>query len=130
MGDSGSVPLGFALGSLLGLGVLQDLLALPVACMVLSVFLVDSTLTLFKRVINRERWYTAHRKHVYQRLIAQGWPHSRVLFVYQAINIIVVVPAIALAMMYPEHAWPIAGFLALLLTAGWYAASLRLEVRT
>jgi Fuc2NAc and GlcNAc transferase len=129
MGDSGSVPLGFALGSLLWLGVLLDLVAVPVACMVLSVFLVDSTLTLFKRVINGERWYTAHRKHVYQRLIAQGWPHSRVLLLYQAINIIVVVPAITLATMYPEYAWLLAGLTALSLTAGWYAASLRLEVR-
>jgi Fuc2NAc and GlcNAc transferase len=130
MGDAGSVPLGFALGALLCLGVVRGLISLPVGLMVLSVFLVDSTLTLLKRVIEGERWYTAHRKHVYQRLIAQGWPHSRVLLLYQAINIIVVTPAIVLAMMYPEHAWPIAGLLTLLLTAGWYAASLRLEVRT
>jgi Fuc2NAc and GlcNAc transferase len=130
MGDAGSVPLGFALGSLLLLGVARGSLALPVALMVLAVFLVDSTMTLFRRVIRGERWYTPHRKHVYQRLIAQGWPHSRVLLLYQAINIIAVLPAIMLAMMYPEYAWATAGSLAVLLAAGWYAASLRLEVRT
>jgi UDP-N-acetylmuramyl pentapeptide phosphotransferase/UDP-N-acetylglucosamine-1-phosphate transferase len=129
MGDSGSVPLGFALGGLLLLGVLRDALVPAVAAMALSVFLVDSTLTLIRRVIRGERWYTAHRKHVYQRLIAEGWPHSRVLLLYQAINITIVVPAIVLATMYPQHAWPIAGLLALLLAAGWYVASLRLEVR-
>ena len=51
------------------------------------------------------------------------------LLLYQAINIIVVVPAITLATMYPEYAWLLAGLTALSLTAGWYAASLRLEVR-
>ena len=129
MGDSGSVPLGFVLGSLLLLGVVRDALQPAVAAMVLAVFLTDSTLTLIQRVIRGERWYTAHRKHVYQRLITIGWPHSRVLLLYQAINITIVVPAIALATMYPQHAWPIAGLLALLLAAGWYVASLRLEVR-
>ncbi len=130
MGDSGSVPVGFALGSLLLIGVVRGSVNLPVASLVLAVFLVDSSLTLIQRVIRGERWYTAHRKHVYQRLIAKGWPHSRVLLLYQAINIILVMPAIVLAMMYPEYAWHVAGITVLLLMAGWYSASLRLEVRT
>lgn len=132
MGDAGSVPLGFALGGLLVLALRDSVMTLPVALLVLSVFLVDSSLTLLGRVIRGERWYTPHKLHVYQRLIAHGWPHSRVLLLYQAINIVVVVPALALAHTYPEHAWPIAVFVALMMSAGWYAASLklRLEMRT
>lgn len=129
MGDSGSVPLGFGLAALIGLGISQGALSLPVGLMVLGVFLVDSGLTLLKRVFQGERWYTAHKQHVYQRLIAQGWPHSRVLLLYQAINMFLVAPVILLARMYPNLAWTLAGVMFLLLTTGWYLASLRLEVR-
>lgn len=129
MGDSGSVPLGFAFAALVGLGVSQDALSLAAGVLVLSVFLIDSSLTLLKRVFRGERWYTAHKQHVYQRLIDQGWSHSRVLLLYQATNLIVVAPVILLARTYPDLACVLAGATFLLLTTGWYAASLRLEVR-
>jgi UDP-N-acetylmuramyl pentapeptide phosphotransferase/UDP-N-acetylglucosamine-1-phosphate transferase len=129
MGDAGSVPLGFALGCLLLLSMAQSVLTLPVAALVLSVFLVDSGLTLMRRVIRQERWYTPHKQHVYQRLIAHGWPHGRVLLLYQAINLVVVTPALVLASVYPEHAWPIAVVVVLLMSAGWGVVSRELEMR-
>jgi Fuc2NAc and GlcNAc transferase len=129
MGDSGSVPLGFAIAALLVLGLIRDAISFPQAITVLAVFLIDSSLTLFNRVIRGERWYTAHKQHVYQRLIGQGWPHSRVLLLYQAVNIVFVVPVVMLAMLYPEYAWPLTGSIFLLLTAGWYIASHKLEVQ-
>ena len=70
----------------------------------MSVFIVDATLTLLSRAFRGERWYTAHAQHVYQRLIAQGWSHRRVLMVYQAINVMLVLPAIVLAEIYPQYA--------------------------
>jgi Fuc2NAc and GlcNAc transferase len=129
MGDAGSVPLGFLIAALMVLGMERGVLNLPLCLLVLAVFLVDSSLTLLNRVIRGEQWYTAHKQHMYQRLIAQGWPHSRVLLLYQAINLVVVAPAVMLALMYPENAWVVTGALFLLMTTGWYAASLRLGVR-
>ena len=129
MGDSGSVPLGFAIAALITLGISRDLFGLPLAMLVLAVFLVDSSLTLFSRAIRGERWYTAHRQHMYQRLIGQGWTHSRVLFLYQAVNIILIIPVVMLVMMYPEQAWLLAGSVFLLLITGWYLASLKFGVR-
>ncbi len=129
MGDSGSVPLGFALSSLMVLGLTGDVLSLPLALLVLSVFLTDSTLTLLGRAIRGEQWYTAHKQHYYQRLIAQGWPHSRVLMLYQAVNLVLVVPVAILVRMYSEYAWPLTGMLYLLLISGWYLASPRLGMR-
>ncbi|NIN59519.1 MAG: hypothetical protein GTN86_00340 [Xanthomonadales bacterium] len=129
LGDAGSVPLGFGLGALLLLGVRAGALEPMVAFAILSLFLVDSTLTLLVRVIRGERWYTAHKQHLYQRLIAHGWTHGRVLALYQAVNMLVVTPAIVLALMYPKYAWPITGLLALVLAAAWRIASLRLEVQ-
>jgi hypothetical protein len=32
-----------------------------------SFFFLDTTFTLFRRLIRREKWYQAHRSHFYQR---------------------------------------------------------------
>lgn len=129
MGDSGSVPIGFCLAALLLAGNLSGAIGIPESFLLLLLFLIDSGLTLLSRVIRGERWYTAHKEHIYQRLIGYGWSHSRVLLLYQAINIVLVVPALMLARMYPDLAWTIAGLMFLLASTGWYLASLRLGVR-
>ena len=130
MGDAGSVPLGFALGGLIILGLMTSSLSLPVAILALSVFFVDNSLTLAKRVFRGERWYTPHSQHVYQRLIAQGWSHSRVLWVYQAVNLVVVVPAIVLVEEVPAQAWLVTIAVISVMSAGWFVASSRLEMRS
>ena len=130
MGDAGSVPVGFMLGALILIGGMTSSLPLPLAVLALSVFLVDSSLTLSRRVIRGERWYTPHAQHIYQRLIAQGWSHSRVLRAYQALNLVVVVPAIVLAEKLPAQAWLITGVVLSVMTAGWLVASSRLEMRS
>ena len=91
MGDVGSLVLGFAVASLLVYGVGSGAFELPVGLMVSALFLVDATLTLARRVLRGERWYNAHRQHLYQRLIAAGWTHGRVLALYQALNLLLAV---------------------------------------
>lgn len=130
MGDAGSVPLGYALGALLLAGVLGGYLGLPVAILVLAPFLIDATLTLLTRALRGERWYNPHNSHVYQRLITAGWSHGRVLALYQAINIIIVVPGVGLGTMYSKLAWPLTGLTLLVLVAGWCAASLKWPMET
>ena len=126
MGDVASVPLGFIFASLAVYGIQTGSFSLPVFVLIMSVFLVDATLTLLTRVLCGERWYTAHAQHVYQRLIARGWSHSQVLMVYQAINVMLVLPAIVLAKIYPQYAMVTAGLTLLLLGACWHTANRRL----
>jgi Fuc2NAc and GlcNAc transferase len=126
MGDVASVPLGFIFASISIYGMLVGSLAWQVACLLMSVFIVDATLTLFARVIRGERWYTAHAQHIYQRLIGQGWSHRRVLVVYQAINAFVVLPAIMLAEIYPQNAMVTVVLVFLLLGTCWHFANRRL----
>ena len=128
MGDVASVPLGFIFASLAVYGLYQGVFSWPVAILIMSVFIVDATLTLLKRAFLREQWYTAHAQHIYQRLITHGWPHSRVLMVYQSINIVLVTPAIALAEIYPHDAVVIVGLILLLLGSCWQIANRRLGV--
>ena len=126
MGDVASVPLGFIFASLAVYGIQTGSMSLLLSILIMSVFIVDATLTLFARVLRGERWYTAHAQHVYQRLIAKGWSHRQVLAVYQAINVILVLPAIVLAEMYPQYAMVTVGCTLFLLAACWYFATRRL----
>ncbi len=128
MGDASSVPLGFIFAAFAGYGVWTGSISLPLSILIMSVFLVDTTLTLLSRVLHRERWYTAHAQHVYQRLIAQGWSHQRVLVVYQALNVVLVLPAIVLAKIYPQYALMTVALILLLLGACWRIAKWRLGV--
>ena len=123
MGDVGSLALGFAAAALLLYGAGSGAFSLPVALMVMAVFLADATLTLLVRVLKRERWYNAHRQHLYQRIIALGWTHGRVLLLYQAINLALVLPGIVFGVNHPEWAWHTAMALGLVLVLGWYLST-------
>ena len=120
MGDVGSLALGFAFAALLLYGIGTGAFSPAVAWLVMLLFLTDSTLTLLSRVLRGERWYNAHRQHLYQRLIANGWTHGRVAMFYQAINVTLVLPGILLAVRLPEMAWAISLALTLVFLVGWY----------
>ncbi len=126
MGDSGSVPLGFLIAGLCLLGAFTGALAWPTAILVLAVFHVDAGLTLLSRMRSGERWYTAHNRHVYQRLIAQGWSHGQVLLLYSAINLLIVAPGVMLGNINKQWSWWIASAVLVLLSGAWYVVSLKL----
>ena len=126
MGDVSSVPLGFIFAAFAIYGLRTGSLSILISILIMSVFLIDASLTLLSRVIRGERWYTAHAQHVYQRLIALGWSHRRVLVVYQAINVILVLPAIVLVKTYPQYAIATVAFTFLLLGTCWHIANRRL----
>ena len=128
MGDVGSLALGFGVAAMLVYGVGSGAFELPVALMVSALFLADATLTLLFRVMHGERWYNAHRQHLYQRIIALGWTHGRVLILYQVINLALVMPGIVFGVNHPEWAWRIAAALGLVLALGWYLSTKRIGV--
>ncbi len=77
LGDSGSVPLGYLLGWLLlaaaAAGYLAAALILP------AYYLADATITLARRAWRGARLLQAHREHFYQRALAGGASHARVV---------------------------------------------------
>ena len=83
MGDAGSIPLGF-LAATLGLaGVVQGAWSPLFPVLVFAPFIVDASLTLLRRIARRERFWRAHRSHLYQRLVLAGWSHRRLaLYAY------------------------------------------------
>ena len=83
LGDAGSIPLGFLAGGLGLLGVVKGQWPWWFPLLAFSPFVVDATVTLLRRALRRERVWTAHREHYYQRLVRMGWSHRRLaLFEY------------------------------------------------
>ncbi|WP_132986143.1 glycosyl transferase [Luteimonas terricola] len=87
LGDVGSGVLGFALTVLAALLVLEGGALggpglLPVLFLPVSAFLIDAALTLGGRIVRRERWWTAHVGHAYQRLAAGIGSHVPVTAAY------------------------------------------------
>jgi Fuc2NAc and GlcNAc transferase len=128
MGDTGSHSLGFIFSALIVCGVAKGVFSLPVALLIMMVFQVDTTLTLLARVFRGERWYNAHKQHVYQQLIVHGWSHGRVLLVYQSINLFLVAPALAIAAGIPAFAGSVFLVAALVFGVAWYYSVRRLGV--
>jgi Fuc2NAc and GlcNAc transferase len=126
MGDVASAPLGFAFAGLLLYGVVMGRFSWPVGWLVMLVFFCDSSLTLLARLLRGERWYTPHKQHLYQQLIVSGWSHGSVLSLYQAVNLVVLVPAIAVAVNYPASAPLLAAVTTLVIGTGWLLAKRKL----
>lgn len=80
MGDSGSLPLGAVLAVMAVAAHPATPHRFVASCFPLSLFIYDVLYTLVRRVRRRENLLTAHRSHLYQRLlIATGWSHARLL---------------------------------------------------
>jgi len=109
MGDVGSGALGLAIGAVAAL-VVQRNPAMLWACAILpSVFLVDSGLTLARRMLARQRWYAPHRQHLYQWLVRVNWSHARTDVAYMIWNLAAVAPLAWLSARRP-------------MLGGWYFA--------
>jgi len=77
MGDVGAIPLGF-LAAILGIhGWWSGTWSLWFPVLGFSPFLVDATVTLARRALQRRKVWEAHHDHYYQRLVRMGWSHRR-----------------------------------------------------
>jgi UDP-N-acetylmuramyl pentapeptide phosphotransferase/UDP-N-acetylglucosamine-1-phosphate transferase len=101
MGDVGSTQLGFIL---VVLGIYYhntQSLSLIWWIILTSPFWFDATLTLFRRIRNREKLSEAHSKHVYQRLVQSGFSHQKVDWLLITINAVLIV----LVYVFMKYEW-------------------------
>jgi UDP-N-acetylmuramyl pentapeptide phosphotransferase/UDP-N-acetylglucosamine-1-phosphate transferase len=86
LGDVGSLPIGLVVGWLLALmankGHLAAALLLPLY------YLMDATITLFRRLSRKEKVWQAHRTHFYQRATDNGFSVTEVTAQVFAVNIV------------------------------------------
>jgi len=91
MGDVGSTQLGFIL-VVLGIYFHNSLeFSILNWIMLTSPFWFDATLTLFRRLRNKEKLSEAHRKHAYQRIVQAGFTHEKVNFFLILINLFIII---------------------------------------
>lgn len=76
LGDVGSIPLGYILGGLLLLVAMRG--AWQVALILPLYFLLDSTITLCRRLLRLEPIWRAHKEHFYQQAVSAGKSHAEV----------------------------------------------------
>lgn len=98
MGDVGSAFLGYSFATLPLLAkneLTKDdsyLQLLPlIAASLVWLFLFDTILTFFRRILNGEKVWQAHRGHIYQKLVIFGYTHRFVSVLYSALSILTIV---------------------------------------
>lgn len=109
MGDVGSAFLGYAFATM----PLLVLYFLPtqeqsnasniflIGILLVWPFLFDTIFTMSRRLLNGEKIWTAHRSHLYQRLVINGYPHHLVALLYIGLAFCGLFSALALVFELP-----------------------------
>lgn len=108
MGDVGSTWLGFCLAAL----ALQDAARmpslLPVWLILPALFVVDASVCLIRRAIQRENVMAGHRAHAYQNLSRLLSSHGKVVWAFTAANL-ALLPAVWFSVEAPTWGWTMFG---------------------
>jgi len=104
MGDVGSGFLGFVFGVLAIASAGERPWLLWPWLILLSVFIVDSAVTLVRRFLGGARWYEAHCSHAYQHAARRWNSHSKVTASIAAVNMFWLFP-----LAWGACVWPAAG---------------------
>jgi Fuc2NAc and GlcNAc transferase len=78
MGDAGSAFLGAFFGLQSVMAALTTPVPFPVLVIPFANFILDTTVTLIRRIWRGEKWYRPHRSHFYQRMTDLGMSHAKV----------------------------------------------------
>ncbi|MBM6446965.1 glycosyltransferase family 4 protein [Pseudomonas sp. MIL9] len=92
MGDAGSGFLGIVLGALSIQAAWASAEMLWGWLILLGVFIVDATFTLFRRLLRGDKVYEAHRSHAYQYASRRFGSHLKVTSVVALINLLWLLP--------------------------------------
>jgi len=101
LGDTGSTFLGFIIGIFIIHFQNTGHSSVIYWLMLTSVFWFDATITLFRRIRNKEKLATAHKKHAYQRIVQFGFSHQKTVISTLYINSIIFFLTL-LAIRYPN----------------------------
>ena len=118
MGDVASASLGFSL-ALAGVWIARDAgwtILLWIGLLHAN-FVLDTGITLIRRIARGERWQEAHREHFYQRLVRAGRSHREVTLSQVALQILCL--GLALTGVYFRESWLVSGLAAVLVVAVW-----------
>ena len=104
LGDVGSIPIGFLVGFVIVYNLQKSELIIPFLIIIMY-YLLDSSITLFLRMLKRENIFQAHSNHFYQKLIRKGYSHQFVL------NKIIILNFTLLMLSITSVYWPLISLL-------------------
>jgi Fuc2NAc and GlcNAc transferase len=127
LGDTGSGFLGYVFAVIALQTVNHGSLTLVFWIIVMAIFIFDATFTLCYRALRGQKWYTAHREHAYQHLIAWGASHKQVTSALMLMNLLIILPIALLAFYWPwQSMWILSGLIISLFISWLAIKSLRL----
>jgi Fuc2NAc and GlcNAc transferase len=104
LGDVGSGFLGFAISALALWSSFEKYISIWVWLILGGVFIVDASITFFRRLFRGENVTSAHRMHGYQRL-ARAWSsHRKATVLAMSVNMFWLLPLAILAASSPSYA--------------------------
>lgn len=89
MGDSSSTLLGYNIAIFTLYYANQSNVNLWIWITLFSLFWIDATYTLLKRILEGKNPTEGHKEHIYQKLVQEGWPHSKVVLLSIFVNIFI-----------------------------------------
>lgn len=110
MGDTGSSLFGFLAAAFALWADRDGIFPLWIGVLVFSPFIVDATVTLFRRTYRKEKIWQAHKSHYYQRLVQLGWGHRKTVLWEYALMALCGVSAIWAMSLSSAMQWGIIGF--------------------
>ena len=102
LGDCGSIPIGFLIGGICILSLLKLNNFIPTMILLLY-YILDSSLTLANRILQKKNIFKAHSEHFYQKKVRSGWSHQQVLLKITTVNSILII----FALLYTNNKIPI-----------------------
>jgi len=90
LGDIGSSLIGFLFAglALIGNNHLKEPLPIWIPILLLGSFIFDTGVTLLRRMLKREKWFSAHRSHFYQRLTNFHLTHRQVSLIEYGVTVL------------------------------------------
>jgi Fuc2NAc and GlcNAc transferase len=130
MGDVGSGFLGLLLGFLVLVLAVQGYVPLVGSLILLAVFWFDASYTLCVRIVTGQRFVSAHRSHLYQKL-AQRRGHGWTTSVYALFGAFWLVPLAVCSVRYPDWllVWLLLALAPIAVACVWLRAGLTEAIR-
>jgi UDP-N-acetylmuramyl pentapeptide phosphotransferase/UDP-N-acetylglucosamine-1-phosphate transferase len=104
MGDVGSTILGYTVAVLAIYHQNNNSSSIVVWLILSSVFWFDATITIYRRIRNREHISQAHKKHAYQRIVQAGFSHQKTVLFAVLLNVIGYILAF-LSLHFQKYDW-------------------------
>ena len=100
MGDTGSYFLGFLFASLALISKIQANISFYSHIIIFGFFIFDATYILFRRALQRQPLFQAHKTFLFHRLMEKGWSHRKVSSFYTMVLVLWLFPLSNLASIY------------------------------